>query len=143
MAFPNHKSELVEIAERHVRAVDGPLLFALYFRDDEHPDSDSMLEVYSKYNNGRISSDGHLWVTEFKSIEGMPLINGENLRLTITNRTELIHALDEDWAEIRPIIEAIRANEYFVTYPSDQARVAASSGFLYRLKRKSKELSPA
>lgn len=121
MAYPDRLEDVERLIEQHRQLEHQPILLAIYFAQDQDPDSVYLMEVISQFGYDEVSDDRELFEMSYGSPDGFPLPPGSRLDIILTNPVELRAAVEQGWASLNPLLAAMEAGpEYYrVVYHSD------------------------
>ncbi len=120
MAYPDRLEDVKRLIEQHRQLEHQPLLLAIYFAQNQAPDSVYLLEVISQFGYDEVSDDKVLFEMSYGSTDGFRLPSSGRLDILLTNPMELCVAVEQGWASLSPLLSAVRADQYLVIYKADQ-----------------------
>lgn len=119
MPYPDRLEDVERLIEQHRQLKHQTLLLAIYFDCPEDPDSVHLLEVITPFGYEEVSDDKELFEMSYGSTNGFSLLPGSSLNILLTNATELQAAVRENWSSIRPVLAAVRLEQYRTIYKSE------------------------
>lgn len=124
MAYPDNEARMEELVREHARLKDEPLLLAVYFASQSAPADECLFEVAENFGFNDVSGDRQVMQIAFGPTVSFPLNSGQHLRLWLTNPTECLAALAEQWPDVVEVQRALATGQAKVIY-SDQVRPEA------------------
>ncbi len=119
-----HGDRLRELVKAHRRIEDEPLLLAIAY-DPARQNEEGHLyvfEVLENFGGNEVDSDEDLFEVTYGSTELLPLDQGQELHLILTNPAELRHAVKDGWPLAKELISSIERGDYEVLFASEEAR---------------------
>lgn len=124
MSYPARQQEVKCLIEDHLTQIDEHLLLAIYYKNNDKPNAECILEVFLNYGLNEVSWDNEIFDAEYNSTQGFPMQPDERLSLLLTSPTELRHAIQNEWPQLQPVRNAIAHGQYSVIYRDDRSEEA-------------------
>jgi len=105
---PEKLSQVQKLVDAHRLLKEEPLLLAIYYGSRRAPDDFSILEVIDNFGSNSVDPDKELFEVTYESSPRFPMREGQQLRLVLTNPRELRVALQEHWALLEEVREAVK-----------------------------------
>ena len=115
--YPEFELQVRDLVGQHRKLKDGRLRLAVYFAPPRRPKRDIFVfEVTDGFGGDAIDPQDKLFEFGYGSTPGFPLPVGVNLRMVLTNPTELRHAINHDWKAVRELRAARESDQAIVIH---------------------------
>lgn len=115
--YPEFEEQVRDLVEQHRKLKNGRLRLAVYFAPPRRDKRDIFLfEVTDGFGGDAIDPEEKLFEFGYGSTPGFPLPPGANLRMVLTNPTELHHAIDNNWKAVQELRAARKAEQAIVIH---------------------------
>lgn len=100
----------------HTQLEDTPLSLAIYFRSRRVPDEECVFEVLHRFGFDEVSEEHSVFQVQFGPTHNFRLPDGDRLRLFLSNPTEILYAVENNWPELNDLCGAMQLDQYKVIY---------------------------
>jgi hypothetical protein len=115
--YPKFEMQVREFAKQHRKLKKDRLHLAIYFAPPKRAKRDIFLfEVIDGFGGDAVDPDKKLFEFGYGSTPAFPLSPGSNLRMVLTNPTELVRAVGNNWKGIQELRAARQAGQATVVY---------------------------
>jgi hypothetical protein len=115
--YPEFEVPVRELVCQHQKSKNGKLRLAVYFAPPRRAKHDIFLfEVIDGFGGDIVEPDEKLFEFGYGSTPGLPLPEGTNLRMVLTNQPEFRHAIEHGWKGVRELRAARLADRTTVVY---------------------------
>jgi hypothetical protein len=105
---PEKLAQVQKLVDAHKLLKEEPLLLAIYYTSPRAPDDFSIFEVIENFGSNSVDPDKELFEVTYESSAQFPMHEGQQLRLVLTNPRELQVALQERWALLEEVRDAVK-----------------------------------
>ncbi len=111
--FPEIEAPLRELVQQHRRIADEPLHLALAYNAGREQEHVFVFELIGNFGADLVDPERRIFETTFAGAQVFPAGGRRpNLRLLLTNPTELQEALRERWPAIEELRKAVASQNY-------------------------------
>lgn len=115
--YPDFKPQVRSLVQQHRKLNKQRLRLAVYFAPPGRSKRDVFLfEVLDGFGGDAVEPKGRLFEFGYGSTPAIPLPSGTNLRMVLTNPTELDEAVRDRWKAVRELGAARTAGSASVIY---------------------------
>ena len=118
MPYPNLQHNIEELLKEHQQNRETPLLLAIYFRFEQHPDDDCVMEVLDHFGDDQVADDKRIFQMVFGRSADFAIPDNARVRLVLTNTVEIKRAILAKWPDIGDVQTAVAHGLAKVMYAS-------------------------
>jgi hypothetical protein len=115
-SYPSFESRVRKLVQSHTKIKDEPLLLAVYYAPVREPQDVFLFEVAENFGGNSIDEDRNFFEVTYGPSQEFPMQDDQQLRLIITNPTELVVAIRENWPLLVEVRKAFSLGKAIVVH---------------------------